>query len=137
MTVTQPSCGPAVEAVYATGSVEPVDFFKVAPLDRAESELAQVEAQIAAARRALAEAALVARPAGVVLRQDGEPGEMAASGQVLFWVGDPGKLRTTADLDEEDIPQVRPDPKSLLKADAIPTGCWRERSRRSPPGATR
>lgn len=185
VTVTQPSRGPAVEAVYATGTVEPVDFFKVAPLerarltevlardgdkvrkgqvlarlddrevrnvvaqlevrrkflrqerdrvadlhkksfvsrqalDRAESDLAQVEAQIAAARRALAEAALVAPLAGVVLRQDGEPGEMVASGQVLFWVGDPGKLRITADVDEEDIPRVRPDQKALIKADAYP-----------------
>ena len=183
--VTRPSRGPAVEAVYATGTVEPVDFFKVAPLerarltailardgdkvrkgqvlarlddrearnvvaqlevrrdflkqerdrvadlykknfvsrqalDRAESDLAQLEAQIAAARRALSETALVAPMAGVVLRQDGEPGEMVASGQVLFWVGNPGKLRITAEVDEEDIPRVRPGQAALIKADAYP-----------------
>jgi RND family efflux transporter MFP subunit len=183
--VSQPGRGPAVEAVYATGTVEPVDFFKVAPLerarltqilardgdrvrkgqvlarlddrearnvvaqlevrrdflsqerdrvaglhkknfvsrqalDRAESDLAQVQAQIAAARRALAETALVAPMAGVVLRQDGEPGEMVVSGQVLFWVGDPKNLRITAEVDEEDIPRVRPGQKALIKADAYP-----------------
>ncbi|HSD61486.1 MAG TPA: efflux RND transporter periplasmic adaptor subunit [Burkholderiales bacterium] len=183
--VTRPTRGPAVEAVYATGTVEPVDFAKVAPLerarltqilardgdkvrkgqvlarlddrearnvvaqlevrrdflkqerdrvtdlykknfvsrqalDRAESDLAQVEAQIAAARRGLAETALVSPMPGVVLRQDGEPGEMVNSGQVLYWVGDPNKLRITADVDEEDIPRVKPGQTALIKADAYP-----------------
>lgn len=183
--VAKPTRGAAVEAVYATGVVEPVNFAKVAPiatsrikdvlakdgdkvkrgavlaklddreargnvaalaaqrdflrqerirqealyrkgfisgqaLERVASELKQVEAQIAAAQKPLAETTLTSPMDGVVLRQDGEPGEMVSAGQVLFWVGQPQELRITADVDEEDIPRVVPGQAALIKADAFP-----------------
>ncbi|MBI2313440.1 MAG: efflux RND transporter periplasmic adaptor subunit [Betaproteobacteria bacterium] len=183
--VAKPARGAAVEAVYATGVVEPVNFAKVAPvatgrikdilakdgdkvrrgavlaklddreargnvaalaaqrdflrqerirqealyrkgfisgqaLERVASELKQVEAQIAAAQKPLAETTLTSPMDGVVLRQDGEPGEMVSAGQVLFWVGQPQELRITADVDEEDIPRVVPGQTALIKADAFP-----------------
>lgn len=183
--VAKPTRGAAVEAVYATGVVEPVNFAKVAPvatgrikdilakdgdkvkrgavlaklddreargnvaalaaqrdflrqersrqealykkgfissqaLERVASEFKQVEAQIAAAQKPLAETALTSPMDGVVLRQDGEPGEMVTAGQVLFWVGQPHELRITADVDEEDIPRVVPGQAALIKADAFP-----------------
>lgn len=183
--VATPTRGPAVEAVYATGVVEPVHMAKVAPLatarisqvlkrdgervkrgtplarlddreargnldslearraflarerdrqrelfekkyiaravlERAESELAQAEATLAAARRPLAETVLISPIAGIVLRQDGEPGEMVSAGQALFWVGEPHDLRITAEVDEEDIPRVAPGQRALVKSDAFP-----------------
>jgi len=185
VTVETPTRGPAVEAVYATGVVEPVHMAKVAPvaagrllavlrrdgeavkkgtplarlddreargnlellvarrdflrrerdrqhelfekkfiarqaLERAESDLAQAEAALAAARRPLSEMVLVSPMDGVVLRQDGEPGEMVTAGQTLFWVGEPKKLRITTEVDEEDIPRVAPGQKALVKSDAFP-----------------
>ncbi len=185
VTAEAPARGPAVEAVYATGVVEPVHMARVAPLaaarvreilkrdgdavkkgtplaklddreargnveslvarrdflakerdrqrelyekkfisrqglDRAESDLAQAEAALAAARRPLSETVLASPMDGVVLRQDGEPGEMLSAGQVIFWVGEPKALRITAEVDEEDIPRVAPGQKALIKSDAFP-----------------
>ena len=181
----RPVRGPAVEAVYATGVVEPVVMTKVAPLiaarlvsilkrdgdpvqageilaqlddreargnleqltaqrdyrrqdlnrqqalvqqgfvspatlDRLRAELRQAEAALAAARRPLAETVLRAPIEGMVLRQDGEIGEMLSAGQVLFWVGAPQPLRITADVDEEDILRLAPGQKALIKADGLP-----------------
>ena len=55
-----------------------------------------------------------------MLRRDGEPGEMVDTNQTVFWVGEPRPLRVTADVDEEDVPRVRPGMRALLKADAFP-----------------
>lgn len=183
--VGTPTHGPAVEAVYATGTVEPVNWAKVAPkatgriteilkregeavrkgtllarlddrearalteqlaeraaflraefarqdklfrdgyatrqsYERADSDLKQTEAQLAAARQVLADKQLVSPLAGTVLRRDGEPGEVALAGQVLYWVGQTGDLRIIADVDEENIPRVRNGQRALLRADAFP-----------------
>ncbi|MRR52210.1 MAG: efflux RND transporter periplasmic adaptor subunit [Rhodocyclaceae bacterium] len=185
VSLVAPERGTAVEAVYATGVVEPVLMAKVAPLaaariaeilkrdgdtvkkgevlarlddreaagrsselaarrnylqrekarqeklvrenfisraglDKIESDLAQAQAQLAAAGRPLAETRLISPTDGIVLRQDGEAGEMATVGQVLFWVGSPRPLRISADVDEEDILKVKPGLKVLVKADALP-----------------
>jgi RND family efflux transporter MFP subunit len=57
---------------------------------------------------------------GVVLRQDGEVGEIAEPGNVLSWVGQPQPLLVVAEVNEEDIPQVEIDQRALLRADAFP-----------------
>ncbi len=43
---------------------------------------------------------------GVVLRRDGEIGEIAEAGQILFRVGVPQPLQVVAEVNEEDIPRV-------------------------------
>ncbi|MGE0659481.1 MAG: efflux RND transporter periplasmic adaptor subunit [Reyranellaceae bacterium] len=177
--------GAVVEAVYATGTVEPVNWAKVSPtvsgrlteiagrdnmrvrrgdvlarlddaeararvieadarfaywrdelarqrtladrgvasreaFDRAQAEyLAAQAAQIVAARR-LADLVLVSPMDGVVLRQDGEIGEVVDKLQTLFWVGQPRPLRAIVDVDEEDIPLVAAGQAALVKADAFP-----------------
>jgi HlyD family secretion protein len=183
--VEHPSRGPAVEAVYATGTVEPVYWAKVGPklagrlaailvrdgdhvvegavlarlddrelranvaqldarvdflqseldrnkqlmdkrlvsrqsYDQARSELQQAEATRRAARRILGETELVSPMDGMVLREDGEVGEVVDKGAVVFSVGRPRPLRITAEVDEEDIPQVRSGQRTLIKADAFP-----------------
>lgn len=177
--------GPAIEAVYATGVVEPVNWAKVTPLvrgqiveicrcegakvqkgavlaklddreplaqlaelqarerflaqeaeryrqlverstaslqayERALSERAQAVAAIAAARERLSWYTLRAPIDGQVLLRDGEIGEVAEIGRVLFWVGPPTPLWAVADFDEEDIPRVRLGQEALLRADAFP-----------------
>ncbi|MDX6750278.1 efflux RND transporter periplasmic adaptor subunit [Geminicoccaceae bacterium 1502E] len=177
--------GPAVQAVYATGTVEPVRWAAVAPavrgrllelfvddgdrvaqgqllatldstvaaaqvaeveararfaaeeaerlarlaqrgaaarseLDRAESEARAFEAGAEAARRRLADFAVRAPIDGMVLRRDGEPGEMVDTGDTVFWIGEATPLRLTAEVDEEDVPSVAPGQRALLKADAFP-----------------
>lgn len=183
--VSAPMRGPAVEAVYATGNVEPVRWAKVGPkstariveilvregervtrnqllarlnddeararadqlaaqerllrdevkrltplldkgyvgrqaYDRAVSEHRQAQANLDAARHVVKELSLRAPMDGVVLRQDGEPGETAIGAQVLFWVGEASPLRITAEVDEEDIPRVQPGQRVVIKADAFP-----------------
>jgi len=57
---------------------------------------------------------------GVVLKRNVEQGEMANSGDVIFWVGKLTPLRITANVDEEDIPLVQVGQHVLIKADAFP-----------------
>jgi RND family efflux transporter MFP subunit len=185
VTVAPVARGAAVHAVYATGTVEPVTWAKVAPVttgriaaillrdgapvrtgtplarlddreararlaelearlrywqdevkrqqalaergfasrearDRAQMEHLQSEAALAAQRQRILDLTLVAPLDGIVLRQDGEVGEVVDAKQVLFWVGQPTPLRITAEVDEEDIPLVRVGQRTLIKADAFP-----------------
>lgn len=89
-------------------------------LDQARAEVDQVEALLAAQKARLENYILRAPSAGVVLRQDGEVGEIAEPGEVLFWVGQPTPLLVVADVNEEDIPRVELDQRVLLRSDAFP-----------------
>jgi RND family efflux transporter MFP subunit len=55
-----------------------------------------------------------------VLRRDAEVGEVVDTPAALFWIGEPRPLRVTAEVDEEDIAQVREGQDVLLRADAFP-----------------
>jgi membrane fusion protein, multidrug efflux system len=89
-------------------------------LDRARSEFVQLQALVAGQKARLESYVLRAPGAGVVLRQDGEVGEVAELGTVLFWVGEPTPLTVVADVNEEDIPRVKPGQRALLRSDAFP-----------------
>jgi membrane fusion protein, multidrug efflux system len=89
-------------------------------LERAESEEAQIEAAIAGQRTRLENYVLNAPTDGMILRQEGEVGEIADPGQVLYWVGQPTPLRIVAEVNEEDIPRIEPRQRTLLSADAFP-----------------
>ena len=91
-----------------------------AAYDRILSDYMQVGASIAAARERLAHYTLEAPIDGTVLRRDGEVGEIVAPGDVIFWVGQPKPLWIVAEVDEEDIPDVRPGQETLIKSDAFP-----------------
>jgi RND family efflux transporter MFP subunit len=183
--VAAPSRGPAVEAIYATGNVEPVKWVKVGPTvagriesltciegmavqraqllitlerateqakiaeleakvkfrqqevdryaelvkrdaasrqnyERALSELDQGKATLAAARQELEDKMIRAPLDGVVLRKDGEIGEVVKAGDALCWIGQPAPLRVTAEIDEEDAPRLRLGQRTLIAADAFP-----------------
>ncbi len=57
---------------------------------------------------------------GVVLRRDGEIGEIAEAGQILFRVGIPKPLQVVAEVNEEDIPRVKIGQVVLFRTDAFP-----------------
>jgi membrane fusion protein (multidrug efflux system) len=88
-------------------------------VDRARAEVDQAEALIAAQKARLENYVLRAPSAGVVLRQDGEVGEIAEPGEVLFWVGQPKPLLVVADVNEEDIPRVEVGQRVMLRAEAF------------------
>lgn len=185
VTIAIATTGPALRAVYATGSVEPLHWAKVGPavraritavlveegdrvtegqpmarlddrealhrveeaearaafaddelartrtlvtrdvasrsaLDRAEAEARAVRAVAEAARRRLDDYVVRAPSDGLVLRRDAEVGEVVDTPAALFWIGEPRPLRVTAEVDEEDIAQVREGQRALLRADAFP-----------------
>lgn len=89
-------------------------------LERAQSQVGQIEALIAGQEARLANYVLTAPNDGVVLRQDAEVGEIAEPGDVLFWVGQPAPLLVVAEVNEEDIPRVEAGQRALLRSDAFP-----------------
>lgn len=176
--------GPAVQAVYATGTVEPVTWARIGPavkgrlvavvaeegarvargdvlarldptivegqireaearasflrddaarlrtlaareiiaraaLDRAESEARAAEAVVETFRRRLDDTIIRAPMPGVVLRRDGEIGEVVDTTATVFTIGEPSPLRITAEVDEEDIPRVATGQRVLMRADAF------------------
>lgn len=183
--VIKPLRGPAVEAIYATGTVEPSVMVPVSPRSPArlmqlfadegmrvtkDQVLAQMEdadlqnvVEEAQANLALAEkeynrrSALAKRDAapkdvvdqalgtldaarakfaqaqanlsymkllspedGLVIRRDGEVGELITANQPVFYLSCCKGLRISAEVDEEDIAQVTTDQKVLISADAFP-----------------
>jgi multidrug resistance efflux pump len=75
-------------------------------LERATSDLHQVQALISVQMEKLADYAIAAPMDGLVLRRDGEIGEIAEPGQILFRIGEPKPLQVVAEVNEEDIPRV-------------------------------
>ncbi|MGJ5207053.1 efflux RND transporter periplasmic adaptor subunit [Bradyrhizobium sp. HKCCYLR20261] len=86
---------------------------------RSESDLARVRAQIAAQTQRLDYYKLVAPMDGVVLKEDGEVGDMVDPGTILYRVGLERPLWVVADVNEEDIPRVKVGQKALLRTDAF------------------
>jgi RND family efflux transporter MFP subunit len=185
VSIAMATTGPALRAVYATGSVEPIHWARVGPavraritevlveegdrvtegqpmvrldnreavhraeeteararfaaedlarirtlvtrdiaaratLERAEAEARAVRAVAEAAQRRLDDYIVRAPSDGIVLRRDAEVGEVVDTPASLFWIGEPRPLRVTAEVDEEDIAQVREGQRVLLRADAFP-----------------
>ena len=88
-------------------------------LDRVNSDYLQAQAAVTAARRRVHDLTIISSKAGVILRRDGEVGEVVGSDDVLFRVGQPRPLRITADVDEEDIARVTRGQRVLIKADSF------------------
>jgi len=88
--------------------------------ERASMDLAQVRALISVQNEKISEYTILSPMDGVVLRRDGEIGEIAEVGQVLFRVGVPTPLQVVAEVNEEDIPRVEVGQTVLLRTDAFP-----------------
>lgn len=85
------------------------------------TQLREYEARVDAQKQRIEQLKLRAPMDGVVLRKDGQVGEIAvATGdEALFWVGEPKPLRIVADVNEDDIPRVKLGQKVLLRSDAF------------------
>lgn len=88
-------------------------------LQKSESDLRQIQAQIAAQTERLVYFRIVAPIDGVVLREDGEVGEIVDPGFILYRVGNPSPLWLVAEVNEEDIPRVSIGQNVLLRTDAF------------------
>lgn len=88
--------------------------------ERASMDLQQVQAQIMVQIEKINDYTILAPMDGVVLRRDGEIGEIAEAGQILFRVGVPQPLQVVAEVNEEDIPRVALSQVVLFRTDAFP-----------------
>jgi RND family efflux transporter MFP subunit len=89
-------------------------------LDEARNELETARAALDRAKRQLAEMTLVSPADGVIIRRDGEIGQLMQAGDTIFWMFCCELLRISAEIDEEDIDRVRPGQKVVIRADAFP-----------------
>jgi RND family efflux transporter MFP subunit len=87
--------------------------------ERASMDLRQVQAQISTQLEKISDYTIIAPMDGIVLRRDGEIGEIAEVGQILFRVGVPKPLQIVAEVNEEDIPRVAVGQVVLLRSEAF------------------
>jgi RND family efflux transporter MFP subunit len=87
--------------------------------EKLATDLRQIQALISVQMEKLAYYTITAPMDGVVLRRDGEVGEIAEAGQVLFRVGVPKPLQIVAEVNEIDIPRVAVGQTVLLRTDAF------------------
>jgi RND family efflux transporter MFP subunit len=100
--------------------------------DRSKSDAAQTEyeqrwtqleeskTRIAAQKVRIDALVLRAPLDGMVLRRDGEVGEIAGPTDVLFWVGPPTPMQVVAEVNEEEINRIAVGQKALLRSEAFP-----------------
>ncbi len=88
--------------------------------DKADATARAARAAEGAAQAKLENYVLRAGVAGVVLRRDVEPGDLASPGKTLFVIGDPAQLKVTATVDERDMPRIRTGQAALMSSDAYP-----------------
>lgn len=87
--------------------------------ERASMELRTVQALILVQMEKIADRTISAPIDGVVLRRDGEVGEIAEVGQILFRIGVEKPLQVVAEVNEEDIPRVAIGQTVLFRTDAF------------------
>lgn len=87
--------------------------------EEALTQVREYEARLAAQEDRIEDLALTSPMDGIVLRRDGEVGEIAgtAPNEALLWVGQARPLRIDAEINEEDIVKVRPRQRVLLRHD--------------------
>jgi RND family efflux transporter MFP subunit len=183
--VATPHQGQAIEAVYATGTVEPTIMVPIAPrtaahlielraiegqtvqrgdvlakledteqqaaiadlnarlvfsksdlsrkeqlfktrsisrdiLEQAKADADSLIAQIEKAKAQASYLTLIAPADGLIIKKDGEIGELIAAAQPVFYMSCCAPMRVTAEVDEEDIPQVSVGQEVLIQSDAFP-----------------
>lgn len=88
--------------------------------EKALTDLRQVQGLIAVLEERVDQYTITAPIDGIVLRRDGEIGEIVEPGKILFHVGVPKPLQVTAEVNEEDIPRVAVGQLVLFRTDAFP-----------------
>jgi RND family efflux transporter MFP subunit len=100
--------------------------------DRTKSDAAQKEyeqrwtqaeeykSRVSAQQVRIDELVLRAPLDGMVLRRDGEVGEIAGPTDVLFWVGPPLPMQVVAEVNEEEINRITVGQKAFLRSEAFP-----------------
>jgi membrane fusion protein, multidrug efflux system len=88
--------------------------------EKAHSEWKAASAAVRAQEAQIGYMSLTAPEDGRIIRRDGEMGEMIPANQAIFWMSCCAPLRISTEVDEEDIPLVKPEQKVAISADAFP-----------------
>lgn len=93
-------------------------------LDEKLTEVREIEARVEAQNNRIDDLKLRSPVDGIVLRSDGEVGEVAGTGpdDALFWVGQPKPLHVVSEVNEEDIGMVAKGQKALLRHEGFDDG---------------
>src|SRR6266849_5975924 len=84
------------------------------------TQLEESKTRIAAQRVRIDALVLRAPLDGMVLRRDGEVGEIAGPTDVLFWVGPPTPMQVVAKINKEEITRIAVGQKAFLRSEAFP-----------------
>jgi membrane fusion protein (multidrug efflux system) len=84
-------------------------------LERAQAELLQGDRQIDALKARLRDYLLLSPADGMVLRSDAQVGDIPATTDTLFTVGEPLPLRVVGEVNEEDIARITLGQRALLR----------------------
>jgi RND family efflux transporter MFP subunit len=88
--------------------------------EKALTDLRQIQGLILVLEERVDQYTITSPMDGIVLRQDGEVGEIVEAGAILFRVGVPKPLEVEAEVNEEDIPRVAVGQLVLFRTDAFP-----------------
>ena len=87
--------------------------------EQLRTQVRELNFRISAQKERLAALVLKSPLDGMVLRRDGEVGEIAGPTDVLFWVGPPTPMQVVAEINEEEIPKIALGQKAYLRNEAF------------------
>ena len=89
------------------------------------TQVQEYKSRISAQQTRIDQLVLRAPLDGMVLRRDGEVGEIAGPTDVLFWVGPPLPMQVVAEVNEEEINRIAVGQKAFLRSEAFPAQALR------------
>jgi membrane fusion protein, multidrug efflux system len=93
--------------------------------EQRSTKFEESKSQISAQKVRLDALVLRAPLDGMVLRRDGEVGEIVGPTDVLFWVGPPAPMQVVAEINEEEITRIAAGQKAFLRSEAFATQALR------------
>lgn len=87
--------------------------------ERRSTQFEESKSRISAQKVRLDALVLRAPLDGMVLRRDGEVGEIVGPTDVLFWVGPPAPMQVVAEINEEEITGIAVGQKAFLRSEAF------------------
>jgi RND family efflux transporter MFP subunit len=88
--------------------------------EQIKTQIRELTFRISAQKERINALVLKAPLDGMILRRDGELGEIVGPTDVLFWVGPPKPTQVVAEINEEEIPKIAVGQKALLRNEAFP-----------------
>jgi RND family efflux transporter MFP subunit len=93
--------------------------------DQRQTQFDESKSRISAQKVRVDSLAMRAPLDGMVLRRDGEVGEIVGPTDVLFWVGPPTPMQIVAEINEEEITRIAVGQKAFLRSEAFATQALR------------